>query len=282
MQTLREFICYNQKQIIKFEYEISNLHKKFRICFEDKNSTDDEKSIAYEQLYIDSFMLMEEIFNANMKFIDNTFGLFDDNFRFTIKMINNKNVIDIFRNHEISNLFYETPYSSNSAFDSIMNKNKKLFYSDDLEKLFIEGKYKSPRLKECNIDLLITKQNTWKECWTDHNNENHINNNYYNSTLVIPMSITSDLNDHSAFATNYFSNNNEGIIKTQARSIWGFICFDSKDKEFFNNIRHFDYLDMGHIIADILSLYVVFFYNYTTNSNTIQQYENENHNDNKV
>ena len=281
MESLREFICYNQKQIIKYEYIISNLHKDFRKIYKDSKSTHEEINISYEKLHIESFLLMENIFKENFNFIKNTFGLFDKDLRFTIKIINNEYVTDIYRSHNINSLFHESKYTENTAFDEIMNHDKKYFHSDNLEELYKAGKYKNPRLKE--KDFLLRNSIEWKDCWNDYDGKKNNNKNYYNSTLVIPMSITSDNEDeNSDFYNAFFKEKNESIAKSKTRTIWGFACFDSQQKDYFGSLKHIDFLDLGYIISDILSIYLVYFYNYTITSKTILEYENSLKNDNKT
>ena len=207
---------------------------------------------------------MENIFKENFKFIKNTFGSNDDNLKFTIKIINGKYVTDIFRGYDINNSFYEYEYINNTAFDEIMNNNKKYFYADNLEDLYKIGKYKNPRIKN--------KSEEWKECWSGYDNDDKTDN-YYNSTLVIPMSITSDDEDkESSFFKAFFEETDKDI---PTRTIWGFICFDSKKTDYFKNLNleNSNFIDLGYIISDILSIYLVYFYNYTITSNTIIEYE---------
>ena len=97
------------------------------------------------------------------------------------------------------------------------------------------------------------------------------------------MSITSDNEDkNSSFYNAFFEEKNESIAKSQTRSIWGFACFDSQQKDYFKSLKHIDFLDLGYIISDILSIYLVYFYNYTITSKTILEYENSLKNDNKT
>jgi len=273
MESIRDFICYNQKQIIKFEYVISNLHKDFKNIFYSEASKE-ETTEAYDKLHVDSFILMEKIFQDNMQFINNTLGLMDKDLRFTIKIINNEHVTDIFRNHEINTLFYESKYSDNSAFSEIMDNEKKYFYCDDLHQLFLENKYKNPRLKSNTRELLEVEKKKWKDCWTNYDQSFEEKTSYYNSSLVIPMSITSENeNINEDFYKAFFEQNSDSSISSKTRSIWGFVCFDSKETNYFKNLEYIDFLDLSFIISDILSIYLVYFYNYTTTSKTIIEYE---------
>lgn len=272
MNTLNEFICYNQKHIIKFEYEISELHKKFKESFNGKEPTDRINEL-YENLNIQSFMLMEKIFQKNLEYISNSIGFKDDNLRTTIKIVNERNTIDIFRSHKNKKLFNECSYIQNTAFQEIIDDNKKLFICDNLEELFKRGKYKNPRIDNEKSKLFLQDKISWEDCWISYDDED--NNSYYQSTLVIPMSITNDeIEEEGIFYNNYFSKNNVNKLANKTRVIWGFLCLDSKQKGYFEQIKDIcNPIDLGFIISDILSIYLIFFYNYTSASETIQKYE---------
>lgn len=261
MKTLREFICYNQKQIIKFEYTISQYHRDLKDLIREKNPDEGKLQEAYDRLAVDSFLLMESIFKENNEFILNNFGLKDKNLRFTIKMVYGENVLDIFRNHDTDTILNETLYSENTAFDNIMNDGAKYYLNNDIEQSYNNNEYKNPRLKE---------NESWENAWENYSNAD-ASDKYYNSTLVIPMSITSkNLDEKSLFYKKYFEQRSKGKVNTNTRAIWGFVCFDTKKKNYFD--ENLD-LDLGFIIADILSLYVIFYYNYAISSQTVLKYE---------
>ena len=140
--------------------------------------------------------------------------------------------------------------------------------------MFKEGNYENNRVVLLEKELLLNGTISWKDCWKGYNNEEN-SNDFYNSTFVIPMSITSDNEDHnSIFYNKFFSKNDNNKLTSNTRVIWGFLCFDSKQKNYFNEIEKiYNSTDLGFIIADILSIYLVFFYNYTSASETIQKYE---------
>ena len=261
MKSLQEFICYNQKQLIKFEYTVSELHKTLKDLMREGKPNLTELEKAYDKLGAESFMLMNSIFEKNAEFISNTIGLKDDKLRFSIKVVEEQYVIDLFRNHNLESFFHESLYSENSAFDQIMNFNAKYYINNDIEKSYLDGNYKNPRLK---------KDTPWEKAWKEYNSVN-ISNQFYNSTLVIPISITVyELDKDTLFYNKYFEQNNDTKINTKTRAIWGFVCFDSKQRNYFDEQSN---LDLGFIIADILSLYVIFYYNFAISSKTVLDYE---------
>jgi len=268
MNTLREFICYNQKEIIRFEYTISQLHKDFRISMEkDSKEIQEEK---YNTLILESFNLLENIFDKNTKYIINTFGKNNDNLRVSVKMIDDDNIVDIYRNTKDSMIFSQSKISENSGFDTIKS-DKVLFYlNDNVEESFKNGTYKNHRLDIGKKEALLNSDITWEDCWTPYESGE---NTSYNSTLIIPMSITSEDEDkNSVFYKNFFEKKTDGKANLNSRAIWGYLCLDSESKNFFSGIKDFDVLDLGFIITDIISLYLVFFYNYTSGSDTVNKY----------
>lgn len=260
MHTIREFICYNQRQIIRFEYTISELHRTLKDAVREALSKDKLEE-AYNKLLIDGFMLMESIFQENNEFVMNTLGEADKNLRFTIKMVDDPNVIDIYRNHKIDTFMNEKPYSENTAFDRIMKHNEKYYINNNIEESHKKNEYKNPRLK--------TNQ-AWEKAWTNYNNE-EISEQYYNSTLVIPMSITSEnIDPDSLFFKKYFAKSDTNKVNSNTRAILGFVCFDSKEKDYFDEVLD---LELAFIITDLISLYLIFYYNYAISSKTVIEYE---------
>lgn len=268
MNSLREFICYNQKEIIRFEYTISQLHKEFRIALDKESDAIQEEK--YNTLILESFNLIEKIFTENSIYIMNTFGKYDENLRLSIKMVDEDNVVDIFRNTEDNMIFSQSKISENTGFNHIKD-NKALYYiNDDIEESYKNGIYKNHRLDNNQIENLKNSNIAWDKCWIPYNTGK---NTIYNSTMIIPMSITSSEEDkNSIFYKNFFQKQTEGKTNINSRAIWGYLCLDSKKKNFFKSIEEFDVLDMGFVITDILSLYLVFFYNYTSGSETVARF----------
>ena len=260
MKTIREFICYHQKQIMKFEYTLSELHRKLKDLLKEENHNIENLNIAYDELTFNSFLLMQEIFQESNDFILNTLGRKDDNLRFIIKLVDHESVVDIYRNHEINVLFHESDYLNNTAFSKIIQDNAKFYLNNNLEESFRNEKYKNPRLQE---NLL------WEESWKNYSDEK-VSDNYYNSTLVMPMAITnSGVDEDSLFYKKYFKAQNQGKVSSSTRAIWGFVCFDTKQKDYFTE----EDIELAYIITDILSLYIVFYYNYVMSSATTHTFE---------
>ncbi|MCT7610378.1 hypothetical protein N5U14_05930 [Aliarcobacter butzleri] len=272
LKLLQKFNCYNQKNIIKFEYVLSQKHKKLKDYFNNNKNDEDYLSKLkemHDEFFFESFYMMQGIFEENYILIDEIFQSMNNSAsapRMSIKSISQDVVVEIYKSHSKDFNFRVIKISDNTAFDNILNDNKKYFFSNDLEKLFLEKKYKNPRLNIELMEKLKSKEITWEECWVKYKLQDKSSNSY-KSTVVIPMAIRSEDKDkeHPEFYENFFKNVNHS---KNSRTIWGFLCFDHKNRKYFINEE--DIVSLGYIFADILSLYLMFFYNFFTSSKTIE------------
>ena len=257
LQDIRNFICYNQKQLLKYEFEIAELHKEFRV-----NKTNE----TLEKLVRIGFDQIQEIFTKNAQYVKKIYKISD--IRITIKMLEEGKAIDIFRS-DSNPLFQETSISENSGFDTIVNEKKDYYIEEDLESLFIIGEYKNPRLRYDCLEQLNQKAIEWKDCWRMDQNKG-----YYNSTLIIPMSINNKgIDKDSKFFKKFFPDGLTFNQEEKVRSIFGFFCLDSKKKHIFTNTTgKEESINYGFIFADILSLYLAFFYNHTSGSRSVNEF----------
>ena len=91
------------------------------------------------------------------------------------------------------------------------------------------------------------------------------------------MSISNNnVDKNSLFYKQFFEKQSEAITRTKSiekiKTIFGFFCIDDKKKNFFSKIGIKESENLGFIITDILSLYLVFFYNYTSGSEMIREF----------
>ncbi len=81
----------------------------------------------------------------------------------------------------------------------------------------------------------------------------------YKSTLIIPITFYNNTLQEE-FLSRFGMNNFE-------RTIFGYLCFDHIETEYFNDAMD---VDFGYIVADILSLYLVTTLIYTKRSTTYE------------
>lgn len=267
IKQIREFICFNQKELIQYEYLVSEKHKLLRINIDKEgvnaelisNLIDDLLDIAYGNL--------QDILRENLNLINQiifSIGI-DNKPRIAIKTLENGSVLDFFRSHSRANL-KTSSIQSNTGFSEIMSSSKIMNYlNNDIESDFLKGLYKNPRLKDELREKLASTQIEWKDCWIPLENTKDIFD--YRSTLIIPMAIRVNENDSEQFLQKFSEKirHSEGL-----RTVWGFLCFDYAEKNVF--IAKEDALkDAGYIIADIISLYLMFFYNHVAGSETFKK-----------
>lgn len=281
LSKLRSFICFNQKQAIKYEYVISERHKNLRIAFENKVD-DKELEELFDSLIIDSYLEIVKIYNSNKPLIEDLFKELikdDEPPRITVKTIqDNQEVLNIYRSSNPAN-FNLTKIKDNTGFKELLENNLYSYINNDISQSFIDGEYYNPRLDYNLKEELKNKEIEWKDCWKleDEDKELGIETpEYYTSTLILPMSIRSDnddKNEDSTFFNKFFKKING---QEDSRTVWGFLCFDHEKKDYFKND---EFINIGYIIADILSLYLMYYYNHVSGSITFQKIDDHLGND---
>ena len=272
ISSIREFICFNQKQTIKYEYLISEQHKELKQFFQQNNKENsDELKIKYEKFVIQSYENLFTIFGSNKQYIDNIFKSLDkkESPRITIKTIHGENVLNIYRSTKDTN-FHLSLINENTGFSEILYNNKTSFLSNNIPSSFKNGTYKNPRLDNSKKKLFEQSKIEWKDCWKSTDENQFLE--YYSSTLIIPMSIRSDESDlkEQKFYNHFFK---EIEHNQDSRTVWGFLCFDNDSIDYFTLEKENDFKEVSYIIGDILSLYLMYFYNHISGSSTIQEIE---------
>jgi hypothetical protein len=269
IKNLREFICLNQKELIKYEYIVSQNHKNLRKYLE-REIIDKEKLDQLIQKLINvAYQDLIRILKKNTVLINQLFksiGI-SKNPRINIKTLEDGSVLDLFRSHTKASL-KTSEIDSNTGFSEIMSSSKIMsFLRNDLEQDFINDKYKNPRLDESLREKLENGSISWEKCWKPIIHDNTEKTYCYRSTLIIPMAIRISESDNKLFINKFSteSTNSENI-----RTIWGFLCFDYEDKNIFLD-KEDELKDIGYIIADILSLYLMFFYDHISGSDTFNK-----------
>lgn len=271
IKSIREFICYNQKELIQYEYIVSQTHKELRHCLEDKDKDIELEALdnAIQKLIDTAYSELLKILYKNTEYINNLFESIGikDNPRITIKTLEGGRVLDFFRAHSTASLT-TSEIENNTGFKEIMSSPKVMsFLRNNLEEDFINNKYKNHRLNDDLREALAKKENgiSWEDCWspiTDGGKDKFP----YRSTLIIPMSIRISEQDNSTFVDKFYKTIEHA---NRVRTVWGFLCFDYEQENIFLN-REENLKDIGYIIADVLSLYLMFFYDHISGSETVE------------
>ncbi len=281
LKSIRKFICFNQKELIQYEYEVSEDHKNLRTYLDNS-----QNSISKEELhnfintlvgtaYDDLIGILDE----NVGYINNIFGTIHKNAKnpkITIKTIEDSIVLDFFRSDVVADL-RESKIEENSGFSKIMIENKDAFISNNLETEFLSKDYINPRLDKEKRKKLKLGEVSWEGCWEKLSDSDSLKSSY-KSTLIIPMAIRIKETDQERFIKHF---SNDVDHHRDSRTIWGFLCFDYPEKNIFSNLED-EFKDAGYIIADVISLYLMFFYNHISGSNTFKKAINYDFSDEKL
>ena len=277
LKIIKQAVCYNQGELAQYSYLASIFHRSLKEQYQKDPS--DKKRI--------SFLLnnLTEYLNRNLKRISTmNFELLQLYFhgrseagpRICLKGEYGGNIVEIFRESKVN---YVTEYEvdSNTGFKDVRDTGKYFFCNDIPLKAKI-GEYINPRLDAKKVsqysarpflNLLRLKgkpssDNDWLDCWVRQStNTTSTESSCYKSTLIVPMTLwNNSLSDTFKELIN---------ISNIERSIFGFLCFDHQEINYFNEDQD---VNIGYIFADLLSLYFIHQLNYTDISNTFTSVKN--------
>lgn len=269
-------VCDNQAGLAQYTFLASEKHKRIKdVVKEIESATGDvkalirtlEKRIADLEGYL--YLELVNVFDTNYKYVEEFFKA-RSNIppRASVKVIAEGQVVSLLRKPEHFIVDEHLQIGDNTAFESIA-KGQSYFCSNNIPLDFQAQKYKNSRLiknkvlkyvdsrssKE-SIDISQEKEydQEWAECWKGVTLVDNIEQIYpppkelcYKSTLVLPMSLLTD--GLSLEFMRHFQ-----ITEKSARAIFGFLCFDHRDANFFS--EDID-VNFGYILSDILSLYLI-------------------------
>ncbi|OHE06478.1 hypothetical protein [Sulfurimonas sp. RIFOXYB12_FULL_35_9] len=252
IKNIKDFICFHQGCIIEFEFGIASLHKELRKEWDGEKREEvlKEKLIG---LYDESSEKLQIILEKTFEQIKAIYG---ENIRFSVKTIEKNEYENLYITDYYRENMQEIPKELKRArdhtpFANILFDNEDKYISNDLEEDFKNAKYRNPRVLGNKIGDLNKGDVEWKDCWIKHSGDTELK--YYNSLLVMPLTLKN----------NNFMENFNKKFKTDA--IWGFFCLDSEEKNAFADEA---LQDIGRIMADMLSIYFIFLYEHTENSET--------------
>jgi hypothetical protein len=280
-----DVVCDNQSMLSQYCCLLSLRHKALKDKFRESPHDRDSLKKLYNELEIYAYKTLKSIVRKNLSC---ALKVFQDRIhtktpRICLKLVTGDTIISAFRDRESSldEKYYNK--SDNTAFQKIcMGESHYLCNNipEDAKKgLYINArivdKNKLDTYREQNIfnDILSrlpgSKVHTnWKDCWEKIDTEldrsdlrEPPSETCYKSTLVVPLSLKrSDLDQR--FVDQFDNAKND---KETERLIFGFLCFDYQEVNFFNETSD---IKMGYIFADILSLYLMVRKMYTECSTT--------------
>lgn len=268
---IKEFICYNQGRYIQFEYLLGLKHRDLKKAV--TATTPSPAMIADNCENLLSFIHTElkAVSERNFDLIKKFFGEsknYETPPRVCIKIISEDNkIVTLYRTEKVD--FEQAfPIELDRGF-SYVQQNGVFFLENDIPQAVKNGSYFTPGLsqriasaysrgwwKKKEIDL------KWCQCWEDYKGHPSRETSCYRSMVIVPMTLLNcDLSFD--FKRNFFKNSPDGD-----RTIWGFLCMDHVAPNYFD--VGID-VNLGYIVADILSLYYISAYIHTAISETAQK-----------
>lgn len=251
LRVIQKSVCFNQGKYLEYTFLTAEKHRNLKDAFRENKNDLDNISILTANLtnYINKTFY--ENTRENFKILHAYFKhrkgrdpriCIKGNFR-----LNNKStVVSVFRD-EMVNYESGSEVSENFGFKSVY-KTGKYYIENNIPKATAEGTYYNPRLDKKRVrDLLGYDKNQnikkWSECWVGDKSEN--NSSFYKSTLIVPMTLWN----------NKVSDEFKKLINMANvdRTIFGFLCFDHEDEDYFNEEED---TSVGYVFADIISMYV--------------------------
>jgi hypothetical protein len=286
---LREIIYYNQAKLTNYNFLGSQKHKLLKESYysllkvENPNSIDflnKLRALQDNHLELSAYLHNEfrEICDKNFDYLKKFYSrkTFKSKFpRICVKVVRERKIITFHRDK--SNSIFdepEFPVHSNTAFAEI-DENGKHFICNNIPLSIKKGRYRNPRIYDSEVlnkykmpsliaNLKLRCLNSDDESWTDRwqrrvssNGERELSDckQCYKSTLVIPIT----LENKNGILSNELSKHFK-IEPGNSNVIFGFLCFDHCNINFFNDSED---VDIGYIFAQILSLYLMQLLNIT-------------------
>lgn len=282
---LRDFICHHQGAFIQYTFLAGEYHKAMKKEYYKENKELDSIKEKHDQLldYLNesfadtvtkSFELIKRLYSGRHIKLP----------RVCLKANFNPDkdeVVAMFRDQEVS-YFSDCSVNDNKGFQYVKD-NGKFYHCPDIPKATAKGEYFNPRLLKGAVNnyhpsgllkKFINSKNknyvddAWLNCWTliTTKNGQKIQPNFhdcYKSTLVIPLTLWNNKLD-KRFLDKF-------NIKGVNRTIFGYLCFDHIETNYFD--PSFD-VDVGYIFADILSLYFLVRFIFINQSKTYNEVNN--------
>ena len=272
---LRKLVCEHQGFIIEHIYWAAEIHKELRLAIESENKEKIKRKL--EQLDNDLPAIFQNSWRISVDLMKNYFAITHKSeilprmcIKATITRNKEQYIVDVFREDGgFSDLTYKV--SENTGFKTVHDDGQ-YYKCNNIPVAVKEGRYINPRLnlglakrykfgtklKIRNILFKKRYDESWAECWLDYKKEKENWTSCYKSTIIIPMTL---INNHQS--SRFIQNTMVGVSK-DARSIYGFLCFDHVETDYFND----NDINVGYILADLLSFYMINNLNFTEYSST--------------
>lgn len=307
IEVLTRMICWNQGQIISHLFLAGEKHKDLRKAPKGKPKVQ-AKMLADLQSFLT--VRIQVALRQNFEFARQLFALrkgvgCEPRMAFKYHRIHpatnqlvicSYNVDDSARYRSL----FESDIGSNTA-SLFVEENGKYYLENDIPSAALSGAYVNPRIDPDRLAVYrapaqpipfalgrVPAENwdqQWASCWRNHPTSGRTGQkpspeSCYKSTLVVPCTLRNNtLLDPSEFWSRltgkahkealYWIHRDMDVLDVQ-RQIYAYFCMDYPEVGYFD--RGFD-VQVGYIVADILSLYFFINQMYTVYSETVRGIE---------
>lgn len=280
---MRRVICYNQGECIQYNFLAGELHKSVKDSLRESN-----RNVATLHKLCDR---LEYFLNRNLGRIS------QENFRLLKLYFRGRHNVEprvcVKGNHERDGKYYivpivrdkevnywsDYPLEENSGFLHVKNHGTYFLCNDIPKQIGTVGSdgYRNARIdtdlareyyKERRLEPAASRDQdfqydeAWIKCWKK-TSDSLEPQSCYKSAIIIPMTLWNNNLDPSFLKVMSIKANTD-----LSRSIFGYLCFDHVQENYFNDGID---VDVGYIFADILSLYVITRSIYTDISQTFSK-----------
>ncbi|WP_177419808.1 hypothetical protein [endosymbiont of Lamellibrachia barhami] len=277
---ISKVVCFNQGKLAEYGYLAGEKHKALKDAMRgtgEKNKSDIKTLRDELTNYLN--LELKNASDENFKFLKQYFeGRSELEPRICIKVHNEGKIVPLFRDRRsIDDESY--PIEANTGFSEIANKTGYQFLCNNIPAAIKNNSYVNARInsdrvthyKEQNIFERLRKvdDTDWAKCWNEVEGVAGERNyppleTCYKSTLIIPMTLLNNT------LSGEFIQRFEIEEKVSPRSIYGFLCFDHQEINYFNKKPD---ITIGYILADMLSLYLINSLTYVDYSTTFSAVE---------
>lgn len=267
LSILRTATCTHQGQIAQHFLLGNEYHKKLRLAVESQDIDKIRKSQAdFERLHFDS---LKQAWIDSVKYLETYYKLTRKsgvNPRMCIKgtvrnpdssHVTDQLIVDILR-EDCTRSLARNPVSKNTGFKQVQDTGR-FYRENNIPEAVKLRSYVNPRLNgklaadykaPSRFSSQYWKKNDkeWTKCWDVADNAEVNSAHCYKSTLIVPMTLA-----NNPLTEAFSAETLVGLISKEDRSIYGFLCFDHPEKDFFNESD----INIGYIFADLLSLYLI-------------------------
>ena len=278
MELIKQAIVYNTGSITNFRFDLENAHKELKSHLSNQNKNELKLALNHFQEKIHNSLF--RVFEVNTEYLGNYFaGRAKQPPRISLKFNYDGKILTLFS--KSLEYFSEYNQEENTGFYHIISTGK-YFLLNNIPAAAKKGNYKNPRLnyscvasyKKSPLKYLLSLLDKssadaeWQNCWTqfigpDGSQKKPSISSCYKSILIVPIDLP--FNSLSFSFREFFQ------IPEGSGTIFGFLCFDHIEENYFNASVD---IDIATIFANLLSSFIVDYAKYTTHSEVYRNAQN--------